>query len=86
MHGVTRKAAHHALSIVPQTNVDLDRDEEMARSIKGFAFMELLNLPKYHRTVKIGARVRILGKGMKERKHVNDAHHCRKQKRDPAGG
>lgn len=86
MHGVTRKAAHHALSIVPQTNVDLDRDEEMAGSIKGFVFMELLNLPKYHRTVKIGARVRILGKGMKERKHVNDAHHCRKQKRDPAGG
>lgn len=67
MHGVTRKAAHHALSIVPQTNVDLDRDEEMAGSIKGFVFMELLNLPKYHRTVKIGARVRILGKGMKER-------------------
>lgn len=67
MHGVTRKAAHHALSIAPQTAVDLDRDEEMPGNIKGFVFMELLNFPKYHRTVKIGARVRILGKGMKER-------------------
>lgn len=67
MHGVTRKAAHHALSIAPQTGVDLDRDEEMPGNIKGFVFMELLNFLKYHRTVKIGARVRILGKGMKER-------------------
>lgn len=67
MHGVTRKAAHHALSIVRQTGVDLDRDEEMPGNIKGFVFMELLNSPKYHRTVKIGARVRIFGKGMKER-------------------
>lgn len=57
LHGVTRKAAHHALSIMPQTGVDLDRNEEMARNIKGFVFRELLlflNLSKYYRTVNIG--------------------------------
>ena len=57
MHEVTRKAAHYAPSIMPQTGVDLDRNEKMAENIKGFVFRELvlfLNLSKYYRTVKIG--------------------------------
>jgi len=57
LHGVTRKAAHRALSMMPQTDVDPDKNEEMATNIKGFVFRELLlvvNLSKYYRTAKIG--------------------------------
>lgn len=54
---MTRKETLPALSVPPQTGVDLNRNEEMAGNIKGFVFRELLlfpNLSKHHRTVKTG--------------------------------
>lgn len=89
LHGVTRKAAHDALSITPQTGVDLDRSKEMAGNINCFVFKELLlflNLSKWCRTVKIGESGRIPGKGMKERSYANLQSGAEDRNKDLAGG
>lgn len=76
-----QKAAHHTLSITPQTGADLDRNEGRAGNIKGFVVGELLlflKLSKYDGTVKISEQVRTHGRGMKERNNASYTHCCRK--------